>query len=302
MFFRTDPTPTWSVPMENEGDVMIEEKRLANGFEYIEISNNKASAKIALQGAHLFHYQRNGDDQPLIWLSKKSFFEKGKAIRGGIPVCWPWFGQHASDPMLPQHGFARTSMWELHETVDDPSSTTVSFILKDSVETLKLWPYRFQVVMSFTISDTLVISLSTTNVDEKSFEITSALHTYFDISDIEKIAIEGFDGASYYDKINEKERIQQGDIVFSAETDRIYSDASDSIVLQDAYRRVVLTPKGSSSTIIWNPWAETCASMKDMEDDGYKSMVCIENGNVMGDRKVIMPNKTHTLGVALLLE
>lgn len=184
---------------------MIEQKKLKNGFQYIEISNKSGHAKIALQGAHLFHYQRMGQ-APLLWLSEKSFFETGKAIRGGVPICWPWFGKHKTESHLSQHGFARNFLWKLLDVKEsNASSTEVKLQLKSSAESLQLWPYMFELLLRITVAKTLHIALSSKNCDKKACEISSALHSYFAVSNINSVSVEGINTTPYFDAVsNEK--------------------------------------------------------------------------------------------------
>ena len=166
---------------------MIEHKKFDNGFQYIEISNASVRAKIALQGAHLFHYEPVAE-LPLLWLSKASFFETGKAIRGGVPVCWPWFGKHPANSKLPQHGFARISLWEMLEAKEiDEHTTELIFKLQPSAESLQLWPHKFELLLAITVGQTLTLVLTTRNCDTRAFEVTAALHSYFAVENIEKV-------------------------------------------------------------------------------------------------------------------
>lgn len=273
---------------------MIQQKKLDNGFTYLEVQNSSASAKIALQGAHIYHYERVGQ-KPLLWLSEISDFEDFKSIRGGVPVCWPWFGM-SKDKGLPQHGFARTSLWELISTNEvDANTTEIVLRLEYSKESLKLWPYKFELHLHVTISDKLIMQLKTTNIDNKAFEITQALHTYFDVSHILDVVIKGLDKKPYLDALTFKDEVQNGDIRFNQEVDRVYQDVDGDILLQDKYRVVTVKNDGSSSVVIWNPWREKCSRMSAMNDDAYKGMVCIESANAFDDAKVIKPKESHTL-------
>ncbi|MCK4874835.1 MAG: D-hexose-6-phosphate mutarotase, partial [Sulfurimonas sp.] len=183
------------------GKVVITHNKLPNGFEYIEIKNDAATAKIALQGAHIYEYTRN-QEEPLLWLSETSDFEYGKSIRGGVPVCWPWFGIN-KDENLPQHGFARTAMWKLINSDEvDANTTAVIFSFSHTTQTLKLWPHRFELELHVVVSDRLTIELKTTNFDDKEFLITQALHTYFDISHISHVNIKGLDKKPYLDALS----------------------------------------------------------------------------------------------------
>ncbi len=277
---------------------MIVHNKLANGFAYIEVNNSSAEAKIALQGAHLFHYKRVGEE-PVLWLSEVSDFEADKAIRGGVPVCWPWFGFN-EDKTLPQHGFARTALWEFvcGDEVDEKSSS-VTIKLTHSDETLKMWPYKFLLELKITISDKLVMELKTTNLDDKSFSITQALHTYFSVSHISDVTIKGLDNKPYLDALTWKKELQKGDITFNQEVDRVYQEVDCEIVLSDKKRVIHVRNENSSSVVVWNPWIEKCGRMSGMKKDAYESMLCIESANAFDDFKVIKPQESHTLMAAI---
>ncbi len=274
---------------------MITHKQFDNGFKYIEIQNSQAEAKIALQGAHLFHYKVK-EEPSLLWLSKAAFFEEGKAIRGGIPVCFPWFGKNKDNPSLPQHGFARTQLWTvvLEEEKGD-STTHIRLQLKPDTHTLAQWPYLFDVTLDIIISQELSIALSVTNTDTKPFEISTALHTYFSVSDIGTIAIKGLDGRAYYDALEEKNHLQKGDILIHEEVDRVYSHPAETITLLDGDAKVKLQQEGSNSLVVWNPWIEKSKQMSDMSANGYRTMVCLETSNTREDSKVLKPNESHVL-------
>ena len=278
---------------------MIEIKTFENGLEYIEISNSSADARIAMQGAHLFHYRR-GNEPPLLWPSPDSLFEPGKAIRGGIPVCWPWFGPHPSDNALPQHGFARTSTWKLHETHEIGEGTsTITMRLHDSPETRKLWPFRFRLTLHVTVSRSLTVNLVTSNLDEEPFEISSALHSYLSVSDIRRTTIEGLDGRRYFDKVTGSPGFQKGRLHIDRETDRIYQEVQYPLTVRNEEQTVNIHARGSASAVVWNPWHDKCSVMTDMPDDGWKTMLCIEAANVMDDARVIEPGGEHTLTAAI---
>lgn len=274
---------------------MITIKEMANGFQYIEVKNDMACANIALQGAHIFHYVRQ-EEEPILWLSDMSDFEHDKSIRGGVPICWPWFGMNKRNSNLPQHGFARTLVWELQNSEDrDKNTTHISLKLSDSSETFSLWPYRFELIFNIIISDTLVMELITTNLDEKPFEITQALHSYFNISDITNVAVQGLDKKPYFDALTSKHLHQEGDVIFDKEVDRVYQNVSDEILLLDNFRTIRIKNEGSSSAVVWNPWIEKCARMSAMSEDAYLGMLCIESANAMENCIVIASQNSHTL-------
>lgn len=277
---------------------MIVHNKLTNGFEYIEVKNSVAEAKVALQGAHLFHYARV-EEEPILWLSEASDFELGKAIRGGVPICWPWFGFN-EDKSLPQHGFARTSLWEFVGSDEvDAKTTVLTFGLTHDEKTLQMWHYKFLLELKITISDKLNMELKTTNMDDKPFKISQALHTYFSVSHISEVAIKGLDKKPYLDALTWKNEIQNGDITFNQEVDRVYQNVDGEIVLGDKNREVHIKNSGSSSVVVWNPWIEKTKRMSAMQEDAYKHMLCIESANAFDDARVLKPQEVHILGAVI---
>jgi len=273
---------------------MIIHKEFDNGFKYIEIQNTHAKAKIALQGAHLFHYKLK-DKPSLLWLSDEAYFEKEKAIRGGVPICFPWFGKNKDDASLAQHGFARTQLWDVVWEEERDDGTHIRLQLKENESTLALWAYKFTVHMDITISKTLTMSLSVTNTDTKPFEISTALHTYFNVSDIANVCIKGLDTKVYYDALIDATYTQEGDVVIDEEVDRVYVNPSETITLVDEGLEVSLEQVGSESLVVWNPWVEKSKLMVDMSDDGYKTMICLETANAREDARVVQAGETHVL-------
>jgi len=272
---------------------MYKIKKKENGFEYLEIQNDSAFAKIALQGAHIFHYKHK-DEKPLLWLSELSDFEIGKAIRGGVPICWPRFG--SLDKTLPQHGFARTSMFELINIEElDSKTTKVILKLQDSIQSYKIWPFKFELNFTVIISDKLEMILETKNIDDKDFEITQALHSYFNISNISDVTIDGLDKKYYFDALDEKNKFQNGVVKFDSEIDRVYQKVDGQITLWDKNRKIYINNEGSKSAVIWNPWRDKCKKMSGMKDEAYKNFVCIESANAFEDIRLIKVNRSHTL-------
>ena len=276
------------------GKTVITHKKLSNGFEYIEVQNSSATAKVALQGAHLFEYQRVGQEA-ILWLSEISDFEQGRAIRGGVPLCWPWFG-FSEDKTLPQHGFARTTMWEFVSANEiDESKTTLLFRLSNSEQTLKIWNYKFLLELQITISKELKMELKTTNLDERAFKISQALHTYFSVSHISEVAIKGLDKKPYLDALSWQKEVQGGNIRFEEEIDRVYQEVNNEIILVDKNREIHIKNTNSASVVVWNPWIEKTSRMSAMKEDAYEHFVCIESANAFDDTRVIEPKQSHTL-------
>ena len=277
---------------------MIRLEQFENGFEYLELENELCKAKIALQGAHLFSFDPKSQ-KPIIWLSEKSHFKLGSAIRGGIPICWPWFGDHSDDSTLPKHGFARTSLFDYEILKDEKALSQIKFVLKSSKSSLTLWPYAFELNVIFTLCDTLHIELNTKNCDEKSFSITQGFHTYFKVSNVQKTSILGIENKTYLDFLVKKDFVQDRPLVIDKEVDRIYKAISNDIEIVDGKTQINIKTRGSNSTVIWNPWIEKSKTMSDMSIDSYKNMLCIESANVLDDFKVIKPDESCSLSVTI---
>ena len=276
---------------------MIEHKQYSNGFKYIEIFNKHAHAKIALQGAHIFEYKAI-DKPALLWCSKKADFEKGKAVRGGVPICFPWFGKHEKDTSLPQHGFARTTLWKvIEEKEKEDGSTLIKLELNHTKETLEIWTYEFSLILEVNIGSTLSLSLHIHNVGVKPFKVSTALHTYLAISNVDSVVVEGLEDTLYYDALTNTIATCAVPLEIDKEIDRVYSIDKEYIILKDVTGSTHIESKGSKSLVVWNPWKEKSKSIKDMCDECYKTMLCLETANAREDARWIEPSKIHSLHV-----
>lgn len=276
------------------------------------IRNNGAELMVARQGAHIFSYQREGE-QPLIWPNPEAVFKRGKGIRTGVPVCWPWFGvfdrnpqsvkaMRQSDQPAGAHGFARTALWELAGTALEGQTLRVDLTLPMPADGFPGWPHQVDLTLSLLLDEHLHIRLTSHNRDTHAVTLSQALHTYFAVSDVRKVQVEGLDGAAYVDTADGwSEKTQAGLLHFTDETDRIYLDtpAQLNIVDNDWQRRIRLISQGSKSTVIWNPWTERAKAFDDMADDGWQGMLCIETANVLDDVVTLVPGESHTLGVTI---
>ncbi|MEN4053856.1 MULTISPECIES: D-hexose-6-phosphate mutarotase [Sulfurimonas] len=266
-----------------------------NGFEYLDISNAAAHAKITLQGAHIFEYLAQGRES-LLWLSDESSFKEGVAIRGGIPLCWPRFGN--LDKTLPQHGFARVMLFELISVEEPtPKLTEVHLQLKSSIQSREVWDYEFVLDVVFRISEKLTISMTTHNCDSREFLLTQAFHSYFQVSDIANVTICGLEGISFLDTLREKRYVENKPIIIESEIDRVYEGAIGKIFLCDGKRRVEILAENSASAIVWNPWIEKCSQMSGMKNEAYKEFVCIESANAFDDFKTLQAGQKDTITV-----
>ncbi len=259
------------------------------------------SAQLTLQGAHLLHYQP-ADHPPVLWVSHRSRFAHGQAIRGGIPICWPWFADETDDPKRPMHGLARTRFWEAIRSHADEHQTQLVLALRDDPETRALWPHPFELELTITLADHLAIALIHRNTDAQTVRCTGALHTYFAISHIKNIHIKGLENTSYIDKVDgRKTKTQNGPLTPQAHTDRIYTPAQNHCTLHDGpNRQIRIESTGSRSTVVWNPWDEKAKAMEDYGDGEYLHMVCVETANAGDDVVLIQPGNQHELGAKII--
>lgn len=258
----------------------------AGGLTMIEVHNPQASATLALQGAHLLTWAPKGQP-PVIWLSTDARFAPGKSIRGGVPICWPWFGAHESEKGFPAHGYARTVEWQVVAAEALASGATrLRFRLESNEATATLWPHDTPCEYQVTIGTALELELLTRNQSSAPVTIGQALHTYFAISDINSVKVEGLDGCPYLDKVDGFKRKQQsGAVTFSGETDRIYLDSTADCIIDDPQleRRIRINKRNSASTVVWNPWIEKAGQMGDLGERSYLGMVCVESANAADD-------------------
>jgi D-hexose-6-phosphate mutarotase len=270
-----------------------------------EIANRHAEAVIALQGAHVMTWQPRGQE-PVLWLSRFGKFAPGKSIRGGVPICWPWFGPHAEDAKLPGHGFARTVMWEVLETRAQPDGATfIRFGLIETEATRAQWPHPSSAQLRVTVGAELKVELATRNSGNAPFRIGEALHTYFHISDVADMAIKGLENCAYLDKVGGTTRkTQQGPIVIESEVDRVYLDTEADCLIEDRglKRRVRIATRGSRSTVVWNPWVEKAEKMGDFGPEGYRGMVCVESANAVDNVVTVLPGAEHVLQAVISVE
>jgi glucose-6-phosphate 1-epimerase len=273
-----------------------------NEFTFITLRHDQGEVIVSLYGAQVIGYQPKGEN-PIIWLSEDSFFQTGKAIRGGVPLCWPWFSDHSTDPTQPAHGFLRTSLWTVTKTtLLDSKEVQLSLSLTSSANTQQYWDHDFQVECLVTLGKQLRIELVITNTDTKPFSFSGALHSYFCVNDIHNTQIQGLENHYYSDKTKAYTITKQhNNIHFSEEVDRIYQQAPATCTINDtlSQRLIHVERQGGDETVIWNPWKEKAKAMKDFNSEGYQHMVCVESA-IAGDSSVTLaPNHFHTLSTTI---
>lgn len=280
------------------GQLKIIEGR--GGFPWIEIANEKARALISAYSGQVLSFHPRSEPEDLLFLSDKAFFQTGKAIKGGIPICWPWFGPDPEGLSRPAHGFVRNRMWEISRSLTtDSGDTQVMLSLSDTPETQSIWPHAFSLNLVVTVGDRLTVELLTHNTGDAPFQITQALHTYFKIGDIHQVQVLGLDGVEFLDKTQGgTQKTQAGAVQISEEVDRVYTNLSTpELVITDASlnRRILITAQGSKTAIVWNPWAEISAAMADLDDADYQHFLCVETANAADDVVAIAPGAVSSL-------
>lgn len=277
------------------------------------IRHGEAELVLAEQGAQVLSYRR-GAGLPVIWLSEQARFQQGQPVRGGIPVCWPWFGDLACNPkeiratyqggIPPAHGLVRGIDWTLQDSRQDADGATLVFGCASS-QGLPDWPHAVDLSLTLRLDQRLHLTLTSENLGKSPLPLSQALHSYFAVSDIHQVAIEGLDGRPYLETLQDwQQREQAGDLRFTGETDRIYLDLPPRLVLRDpgAGRCITLETEGSRSAVLWNPWIDKAQRLSQFADDAWQRMLCIETANVMQDLVVLAPGARHSLSVSIGVE
>ena len=252
-------------------------------MDMIEIEHQLFSAKVLLQGAQIIHFQWK-NQQPLLWSTDASFYQEGKPFRGGIPICWPWFGK-AQDP---SHGFARINKWKLFYREDKQDSVYLEFILNSDMLKLSYWPYIFLLKLKMYLGKELALSLSI----DSDVETTAALHSYFYTESIEQTSIHGL-SHSFFDQLNQQNVIRESSsLKIDEQIDRIYQSTLLNVI-QRPQDQIVIHHENASDVVVWNPWSEGSEKISDMKTQDYQHMICIETA------RINTPIKNETLSVMI---
>ena len=277
---------------------MMVREELSGGIVLLRIDNGLAQASISLQGGQVLSWQPRDQAQPVLWLSPRARFEPGKAIRGGIPVCWPWFGAHPLQADRPAHGIARISPWQIASSRDSADGTTEICLRLDTDAPL-------QAELRIAVGATLTVALTTHNKSAQPCTLSEALHSYFHIGDIADIRVLGLEDGVYEDKVGSPARRRQtGPIHFVGEVDRVYLGTRSRCVIEDGrlQRRIGIDKSGSATTVVWSPGPVKAAALADLGADAWRGMVCVESGNAGEDSLTLAPGASHTLSQTCSVE
>jgi glucose-6-phosphate 1-epimerase len=274
------------------------------GLPKIRVTAPAASAEIYLHGAHVTAWRPAGAEE-VIFVSEHSHWEDGRAIRGGIPICFPWFRAKADDPKAPSHGFVRTREWRLDSIMaEENGNVSVACSTESDESTRQWWTHEFRIVHRVAIGKTLGLELIVKNSGATPFRFEEALHTYFQVGLAQHVRVRGLDQVKYLDNTDgNREKLQSGDVILAAPTDNAYMDTHGALELIDpALRRTIRTEKqNSATTVVWNPWQQGAASIPDLGGDEWQRMTCVEASNILGLGVSLTPGQEHTMRATLSL-
>lgn len=263
----------------------------------VRVTAHSATADIYLHGAQVTSWCPAGADE-VIFLSEHSHWEDGRAIRGGIPICFPWFRAKSDDPKAPAHGFVRTKAWQLDSVEQKGDSAVVTFATESDETTQRWWPHDFRALHRVTVSAELKLELIVTNTGSTPFRFEEALHTYHQVGDVAKIRVAGLDGIAYLDNTDaNREKKQQGDIVMTDPIDNAYLNTAGELQLIDPVmrRRIQIEKQNSLTTVVWNPWETGAKSMSDLGADEWRRMACVEASNILSCAVTLAPRAQHCM-------
>ena len=270
------------------------------GLTKIVLERGGATAEVYLHGAHVTHYQPAGKP-PALFLSERSHFEGGKAIRGGVPICFPWFGDRVDHPESPAHGFARTVEWAVVSVGGDEACVEVKLLLAADEHTKSLWQGEFVAEYLVSLSDKLTLSLEVRNAGEAGFTYEQALHTYLRVNDVRDVTVTGLGGLTYRDKTDGfRQKVQPpGPLTINGETDRVYvmpaAKKLHEVCVEEVGRTMVVGAAAAGSTVLWNPWVDKSARMADFGDEEWRQMLCVETACVAEAAVDLKPGASHRM-------
>jgi glucose-6-phosphate 1-epimerase len=272
------------------------------GLERLALSAPDGDALVYLQGAHVAHFEPRGE-RPVLWMSARSRFEPGQPIRGGVPICFPWFGPKAGAPDAPMHGFARILPWSLAAVVAESGGLRATLELTAEAAARGGFPHELALSLTVRVGRSLRLELAVRNTDAAARTFEAALHSYLGVSDVRHVRIRGLEGVAYVDKTAGGARRPGAaePVAIMAETDRVYLGATGTVTVEDPgwRRRIVIGKSGSSTTVVWNPWVAKAKAMPDFGDEEWPGMVCVETANALDDAVTLPPGATHVMTATL---
>jgi glucose-6-phosphate 1-epimerase len=270
----------------------------------VRITTSSCVATMHLHGAHITAWRPAGSEE-VIFVSSKARYVDGQAIRGGIPICFPWFRGKPDDPQAPAHGFVRTKSWSLENLETRGQDVTVTMSTSSDDATKKWWPHEFRADLRVTFGRDLKLEFVVENAGTNECRYEEALHTYYLVGDIASARVAGLGGASYLDNTDgNREKKQAGEVRLTEATDSAYVNNENALEVVDPVlaRRIHIRKENSRTTVIWNPWKEAAEKMSDMGTDEWKKMLCAEGANVLGNAIKLKAGEKHTTTVTMTVE
>jgi len=274
------------------------------GLPKVRITTPQAEGEMYLHGAQVTSWKPTGADE-VLFVSKHAQWHEGIAIRGGIPICFPWFRAKVDDPKAPAHGFVRTMEWSLVSVSSEGESVTVVMFTASNDDTRKWWPADFKLVHRVTFGSELKLELTVTNAGTASMRFEEALHAYHKVGQLTDSRVHGLDGLNYLDNTeSNREKTQHGDLVITKQTDNAYLNTQGQVEIEDnaLKRRICIAKQNSLTTVVWNPWREGTKSLADLGNEEWQQMVCVEASNVLGLAVDLAPGKQHTMSATIRVE
>jgi len=271
------------------------------GLPRIHITGSRAEGEMYLHGAQVTSWKPAGNDE-VLFLSTKSRWQEGQAIRGGIPICFPWFRAKADDPKAPAHGFVRTKSWQLESIVEEEPGVLVSMSIESDEQTRRWWPADFRLVHRVVFGPELTLELVCTNTGKTRLRFEEALHTYNRVADVARVRLKGLDTVHFLDNTDSNAaKVQRGDVKIASATDNAFLDAQNDVDLIDPefHRYIRLEKNNSLTTVVWNPWREGAARLSDLGDGEWTQYLCVEASNILDASVSLAPGEEHKMTAVL---
>ncbi|WP_026460406.1 D-hexose-6-phosphate mutarotase [Schaalia suimastitidis] len=270
----------------------------------LSISSLDSHGTAVPYGAQVLTWAPQGE-RPVLWMPRTTPPLDGEAIRGGIPICLPWFSRPDRSPVLSvpttlRHGFARTSCWSA-QRIDE---ATVRFALNHRPEAHDgVFPHAFAAELVVTSGTCLTLALTLTNSDNHAFDLEVALHTYFAVGDVKDVTLWGLEGDTWRDEGVGPSHIQHGEVLLVGPIDRVY-DSRSTVTIRDPrwLREITVEKQGSDSTVVWSPWLEGCQSLADVLCDEWQDFICVESGNIRDNAMHLEAGQSHTVSVSISVD
>lgn len=258
-------------------------------IDTLKIDNQYAQATVSLWGGHILSFIPKHDGRERLFVSEEALFDGSKSIRGGVPICWPWFGSRQDG--LQAHGYVRTRDWQLITAKDEADFTEL--VLTPLSTTGDGFDGEAELYLTIQIGRQMKVTLSTKNLGSTAFEYNAALHTYFSVDDIAHTELKGLSGI-YSDNVRDWARFETPvPYSFTEETDRIHHNPVQQVSIQQLGSLIGIESFGHDSLVVWNPWFEKATQMRDMTNMGYKKMLCVETAVTQGES--VAPGELHSL-------